>query len=400
LPKLKPKRLYLVPAVSKVFDILELLQREKRPLSLEDIHQKVKAPKTTVYRLLKTCVHRGYVAQGQDGLYRIANQPRKLRFGFAGQSSAMPFSQTVTKSLRSAAVHFGVDLVVLDNRYDADTAVRNADKLIQEQVDLIIEFQVEQSVAAVIADKISGAGIPLIAVDMPHPHATYFGADNYRMGYRLGEALGGHAIKYWRSKVRWVLGLDLEQAGPFVQNRTIGAFDGIRAQLPELLPDCFVRMDSRGLRDRSYRVVLDFLRRHMSDRGILIACHNDVVALGALEAVRELHCEKFVAIGGQDCTEEALKEMAAPRSPFIASISHEAETYGEKLIPLGLALLRQQAVAPYNFTPHRVVSQESLRKGHAATDEKVEGASGSSGGAGPRAKVQEDSAAGISTPRN
>jgi ribose transport system substrate-binding protein len=387
LAKLKPKRLYLVPAVSKVFDILELLQREKRPLSLEDIHQKVKAPKTTVYRLLKTCVHRGYLAQGQDGFYRIANQPRKLRFGFAGQSSAMPFSQIVTGSLRSAAVHFGVDLVVLDNRYDAETAVLNAGKLVREEVDLIIEFQIEQSVAAVIADKISGAGIPLIAVDMPHPHATYFGADNYRMGYSLGEELGCHAIKRWRSKVSWVLGLDLEQAGPFVQNRTIGAFDGIRARLRHLPTSSFVRLDSRGLRDKSYQVVLDFLRRHKNAHGILIACHNDVVALGALEAVRELHCEKFVAIGGQDCLEEALDEMAKPGSPFIASISHEAETYGEKLIPLGLAILRQQAVPPYNFTAHRVVSQESLRKSNAAATKKVAGPAPSAAGAIPKSRV-------------
>jgi ribose transport system substrate-binding protein len=71
VPRLKQEKTYLVPAVTKVFDILELLGREKTSLSLEQIYQKVKAPKTTIYRLLKTCVHRGYVAQGTDGLYRL-----------------------------------------------------------------------------------------------------------------------------------------------------------------------------------------------------------------------------------------------------------------------------------------------------------------------------------------
>jgi len=370
LAKLKPKRLYLVPAVSKAFDIIELLEREKQPLSLETIYKKVKAPKTTVYRLLKTCVHRGYLAQGQDGSYRIASQPKKLRFGFAGQSSEMPFSQIVTQSLRSAASHFGIDLLVLDNHYDAETAVRNADRLVEEQVDLAIEFQVEQGVAAVIADKISAAGIPLIAVDMPHPHATYFGADNYRIGFSVGEVLGKHAVKRWKSKVSWVLGLELEQAGPFVQNRITGAFDGIRSHLPDLAIESFVRMDSRGLRDKSYKLVLDFLRRHKTDRGILIACHNDLVALGAMEAVRELEREKTVAIGGQDCLEEALEEMALPGSPYLVSISHQAETYGDRLVALGLAIIRQQAVPPYNFTQHRVVTQESVLKDKLATSTK------------------------------
>jgi len=49
--KVKQEKSYLVPAVSKVFDILEFLEREKRSLSLEQIYQNIRAPKTTIYRL-------------------------------------------------------------------------------------------------------------------------------------------------------------------------------------------------------------------------------------------------------------------------------------------------------------------------------------------------------------
>jgi ribose transport system substrate-binding protein len=358
-----PKKPYLVPAVSKVFDILELLQREKSSLSLEQIHQKIKSPKTTIYRILKTCEHRGYLSQGPDGLYRLTGQPRKRCFGFAAQSSDMPFSEIVTSSLQAAAVRYGVELLVLDNHYDAEIAVRNADRFVQERVDLVIEFQIEHGVAALISDKMAAAGIPLIAVDMPHPHATYFGADNFRLGYSAGEALARHAIRHWKGKVSWVLGLDMEQAGAFVQNRTTGAFDGIRSLLPELPVESFVRIDSRGLREKGYRLVLEFLGRHESDRDILIAAHNDTVALGALQAVRELHREDEVAIAGQDCLTEALEEMKKPGSPLIVSIEHAAEGYGDRLINLGLDILRGQPVPPYNFTQHKMVSRESLLKG-------------------------------------
>jgi ribose transport system substrate-binding protein len=54
-----------------------------------------------------------------DGLYRIFTIPRKFRFGFAGQSAKVPFSEAVTKSLRSAAQGLGFELLVLDNRYNA-----------------------------------------------------------------------------------------------------------------------------------------------------------------------------------------------------------------------------------------------------------------------------------------
>jgi ribose transport system substrate-binding protein len=371
--KLKPEKSYLVPAVSKLFDILELFGREKSSLSLEQIYQKVRAPKTTIYRILKTCVHRGYVAQGSDGLYRLTSQPKKICFGFAAQSSDMPFSEIVTSSLKTAATRNGVELLVLDNHYDAQIAVRNAERFVKENVDLVIEFQIEYSVAALISDKMAAAGIPLVAVDMPHPHATYFGADNYRIGYTAGETLARYAIKHWKSKVSWVLGLDMEQAGEFVQNLTTGAFNGIRTLLPDLAIESFVRMDSRGLRDKGYKLVLEFLTRHPKDKGILIAAHNDTVALGVLEAVRELQREQTVAIAGQDCIAEAVEEIRKPGSPFIASVDHFAESYGERLIALGLNILRGQAVPPYNFTEYKTVTEASLRASNAQEDRTIAG---------------------------
>jgi biotin operon repressor len=79
-----PSRLYLIPVLSKALDILEILQQEKQPKSLEDIYQRTSISKTTVYRILKTFTHRGYVAQSENGLYRLVSRPRKVRFGFGG----------------------------------------------------------------------------------------------------------------------------------------------------------------------------------------------------------------------------------------------------------------------------------------------------------------------------
>jgi len=360
-----PKRLYLIPVLSKALDILELLQNEHGPLTLEAIYQRTSISKTTVYRILKTFVHRGYLAQSQDGLYRLVARPRKARFGFGSESAEMPFSEAVTDSLKTAASAAGVDLIVLDNRYDAATALRNADEFVKTRVDLVIEFQIDQRVAPVIADKIDGAGIPLIAVDIPHPHATFFGVDNFRVGFEAGECLAQYAKRVWGGKVRRCLGLDLDEAGPLVQSRVTGAFEAIRSQLPSISSELLLRMDGRGLREKSYQLVFDFLRRHPKERGILIAAATDTSALGAVRAVRELKREKHVAIVGQDCIPEALEEMSSANSPLIGSVSHEAHTYGPRLIHLGLALMAGQRVAPYNYVEHRLVtatwSQASAR---------------------------------------
>jgi ribose transport system substrate-binding protein len=357
-----PKRLYFIPVLSKALDILELLQSERGSLSLEAMYQRTHISKTTIYRILKTFVHRGYVAPSEGGLYRLMTRPKKPRFGFGGQSAEMPFSQAVTDSLQAAAAAAGVDLLVLDNRYDASTALANADEFVSEHMDLVIEFQIDQRVAPVIAHKIDDAGIPLIAVDIPHPHSTFFGVDNYLVGFEAGEYLAQHAKKAWGGKVRWVFGLDIEEAGPLVQSRITGAFEGIRSGLPDLSDSNLIRMDGRGMRDKSYRMVLDFLRRNPQDRGILIAAATDTSALGAVQAVRELKWEKYVAIVGQDCIPEALEEMRLVGSPLIGSVSHEAQSYGPRLVHLGLALLAGQRVPPYNYVEHKLVTADSVRE--------------------------------------
>ena len=351
------KRLYLIPVLSKALDILELLEAENQSLTLEAIHRKTRISKTTVYRVLKTYVHRGYLSQLPDGSYRQVTRPKKMRFGFGGQSADMPFSVDVTNSLQAAATAAGIDLLVLDNCYDATTAVKNAEEFVRSRVDLVIEFQVEHEVASMIGDKIAAANIPLIAIDIPHPNATYFGVDNYRVGHEAGEVLGAHAVECWGGKVDWVLGLDLPEAGTLVQSRITGAFEAVRSIMPETPVESFVRLDGRGMREKSRKLISDFLERHPKDRHILIAAANDTSALGALDAVRERRRTRHVVIVGQDCIEEAMLELERPGSPFIASVSHETPTYGPSLIHLGLSILRGRTVPPYNYVAHRLMKR-------------------------------------------
>ena len=361
----KIKRLYLIPILSKALDILELLEAEKKPLTLELIYQRSAISKTSVYRILKTFVHRGYVAQTQDGAYRLVSRPKKMRFGFASQSAEMPFSEAVTRSLKEAASSSGIELVIRDNRYDADTAIKNANEFVTEGVDLIIEFQIEEQVAPAIAHIIARAGIPLIAIDIPHPHATYFGVDNYQVGFEAGEMLAQHAISKWKSKADWVVGLDVAEAGAFVQSRINGAFVGVRSLLPDIPADSYIRLDGRGLRETSARVLGDFFKRHPRTERILVAAATDTSALGALQITMQSQREKNVAIVGQDCIPEVMEEMKNSSSPIIGSISHQVQTYGPRLIQLGVAILRGHAVPPYNYVQHRAITAGMVREGEA-----------------------------------
>ncbi len=80
MAKAKIKRLYLIPILSKALDVIELLEQDNAPLTLEDVYQQTNISKTSVYRILKTLVHRGYLAQTPE---------RAVPAGFAAAAAAL-----------------------------------------------------------------------------------------------------------------------------------------------------------------------------------------------------------------------------------------------------------------------------------------------------------------------
>lgn len=360
MPKAKIKRLYLIPILSKALDVIELLEQNNAPVSLEDVYQKTRISKTSVYRILKTLVHRGYVAQAQNGQYRLVSRPRRLRFGFAVQSADMPFSVALAQSVTAAASASGVELLVLDNHFDPDVAVQNAVEFVARRVDLVLEFQVEEAAAPRVANIFKKADIPLIAIDVPHPNATYFGVDNFECGYEAGSMLAQHALRKWKGKADVVLGVGFAEAGSFVQSRITGAFEGIRERIPGLRTESYVQLEGRGMREHSRQAVSEFLKNRRKGEHILVVAATDSSALGVLDAARQDDRERDFAVVGQDCIPEALEEMRSGKSALIGSISHEVETYGPRLIQLGISLLRGYTIPPYNYVRHKAVTAETL----------------------------------------
>jgi len=138
--------------------------------------------------------------------------------------------------------------------------------------------------------------------------------------------------------------------------------------LPDLKDDAYVLMDGEGLREKSCRRVQDFLAAFEGTR-LLIAAATDTSGLGALQAVREMKREKNVAIVGQDCINEALEEMKTPGTPYIASVSHEAGSYGPRLIQLGFGNPKRANCASLQL--HRAQASHSHVVGKKSTGGKL-----------------------------
>ena len=135
----------------------------------------------------------------------------------------------------------------------------------REKVDLVIEFQTDEHVAAAVAAKYREADIPLIALEIPHPGATYFGANNYEAGLIGGRHLGRWAKQAWHSDVDEIIMIALERAGSLPKMRLTGMLVGMK-EICGQLEDCRVTyVDGDGKLGESFEAIRKHLRRAARD---------------------------------------------------------------------------------------------------------------------------------------
>jgi len=356
-------RSYRVEAVARACDILSAFISPSEVLDLKSITERSRLNKVTVFRILGTLVEKGLIDRVGPRSYRSKLQPldtKRFRIGYAAQSSIVPFTSVVTDGLQNSAYAANVDLVVLNN-YSATMALRNADKFIAEGVNLVIESQISTKIAAQLSSKFAAAGIPYIAIDVPHPGAAYFGADNYKAGKLAGQHLGLWAAKYWKGAVDQIVFAEFDAAGHTLDARLTGMYDGILKVLPACRHVPVFHYGTKAHFDNT----LDAFRKHIRfhpARKVLVGAVNDPSALGALQAFRELGIENTCAVAGQGACLEARDELRRRETRFICSVAYFPENYGEQIIRLALDILNGNHVPPAVFTNHEVVTFANVDK--------------------------------------
>ncbi len=364
--------------VLRALDVLKAFRQVGEELQLADVMDRTGLPKTTTFRLLRTLIHGGLIERANAGVYRNNFAPvtaRPFRIGFATQGDT-EFAREVTKSVEAVAAREHVQLITLNNRYSAREALRNADLLIREGVDLVLEFQTYERVASVIASKFLAANTPVIAIEVPHPGATYFGADNYKAGLIGGRALGRWANENWNGQVDQLVLVELPIAGSLLELRLAGFVDGLRREMPKTVETPHARLNGRG----TFEQVLCVLRKYLRRRGLrrtLVGTVNDICALAALRAFEEAGAAHQCAVMGQNALRAARAELRRPGTRLVGSVAYFPERYGEELIPMALNILRLKPAPAAIFVKHQLLTPRNVDLVY-PLDKQPESASGQS----------------------
>jgi ribose transport system substrate-binding protein len=329
---------------------------------LREIAGRSSLPKSMVFRLLYTLERCGMVEKVGENLYRSYVRPFKqklYRLGYAAQGTDYQFSKEILTGLQRAAAAEGMELICLDNRYSAKIAQRNADVFVREKVDLVIEFQTDEHVAPIVASKYREANIPFIALEIPHPGATYFGANNYEAGLIGGRYSGRWAKQQWQSRVDEIVLISLERAGSLPRMRLTGMLVGMRDACPALEHVPVTYVDGDGKMADSFEAMRRHLRTSKSRR-ILVGTINDPSALGALRAFQEAGRTEGCAIMGQNASPEGRAELRERGTRLIGSVAYFPEKYGPEIVTVALDILHRRPVPPAVFVKHQLVTPENV----------------------------------------
>jgi len=358
----KSRDRYLVKSVEHASRLLSAFRTSGEALPLREISSRSGLPKSMAFRLLYTLERCGMVDKVGENLYRSCLRPFKqklYRLGYAAQGTDYQFSKEVSSGLQRAAQAEGIELICVDNRYNAKMAQRNADVLVREKVDLVIEFQTDEHVAAIVASKYREANIPLIAIEVPHPGATYFGANNYEAGLIGGRYLGKWAKQHWQGRVDEIILMALARAGSLPKMRLTGMLVGLKEIIPALEDTKVTFLEGDGVFSQSLEVVRRHLRTNRSRR-LLVGAINDPSAIGALRAFQEAGRAESCAIMGQNASPEGRAELRRPGTRLVGSVAYFPEKYGPAILGVALDILHHRPVPPAVFAKHELVTPENV----------------------------------------
>ena len=252
--------------------------------------------RTICFRLLRTLESEGFLRRVDHRKYAsnlTIFSGQRFRVGYASSQRRNSFSDLVSHGVRWAARKCQLDLIEVDGNYSPKAAMRNAELLVKERVDIAIEFQVFDRIGPKVSGVFEEAGIPIIAIHIPQPGAIFFGVDNNRAGQIAGKALLRAAQQAWNGEFDELILIDAELAGQVQHLRILGAQQVLRKGLKGNW--LTTRLDSGGEFVRAFEVTRQHLK-FAPQRRTLLCGVNDPSVLARCVLSRNLDGEIFAAL--------------------------------------------------------------------------------------------------------
>lgn len=257
-----------------------------------------------------------------------------INLGLANINEKATFGKLVKMGFEEACAARGWTLTYMDNNSDGQTAVSNANNLVNSKVDFAVDLNVDQSVAGAIMNIFNTAGIPVLAVDIALGEAPFFGIDSGKMGMMSGEYAAQYIKDNWDGQVDYVVLFTQIASGDEVQKRCRYATKALEEQ--GIVIGKVTEIEAGGDTATAQSMFASFLSAHPDSQKIACFTINENPATGAYAAAvtanREWDVRIFSAgVGAQFV--DPMYESQGDQS-WVTSVACFPELYGEQVCTL------------------------------------------------------------------
>jgi len=271
-----------------------------------------------------------------------------------------PFFLDMKRGAEEAAEELNLDLVVQapERELDVEKQMQIVENLIQTRVQVLCLTPSGSRELVPAVAKANRAGIPVIIVDTQLDQATmeaegarvltFIGSDNYDGGRLVGEYVAGLSTN--SLQVALLEGIPGHETA---DSRLRGFRDTVQdAGHIEIVAS----QTANAERDQGFNVTQNLLQAH---RGIdAIFAGNDLMALGAVEAVAAADLTGKIKIIGFDAIDESRKEIAAERME--ASVAQNPAEMGRLAMMNAAKALQGDELPPFIPVKIELITLENL----------------------------------------
>ena len=306
------------------------------------------------------------VDEGDASSYNLnLNKPGKT-FTLAHMDgwATNPFAIPIRKSIEKHARDLGLKLIYCDADFKPEKAISCAETLANQKPDFVIAGNWQGGAAAALMAIFDKARIPAVSIDVAHPNAIFFGADNYSSGVVAGRAAGEYAQKEWACEDVWIfMGENLEE-GEAADFRLSGFADGVQ-EICGALPAEQINRErlSAGTGDQAITVTTDWLTANPQATHILSVTIDDERASGIAKAFVATKRDGMVVGQGCDTVGIAIVK-AAPSSEnrFLGCVAYFPEKYGDYLVSVAVDVMAGKPVPNEVHMEHTFLDNSTIGK--------------------------------------
>ena len=236
----------------------------------------------------------------------------KYVIGFSHVALNAPYYLAMQKAAEDAQQKYNIKVIIYNAEMNVNKQVGDVEDLLVKGINALVvnpttEFGLKPAIQKAVAK-----GIPVVAIDRPlyGDYLTYVGIDQWKAGELQGEFLG----EYLKGK-----GNILELAGDPGDPAGQGRGGGLRKVLKAKYPDIKILATYSAHYNQAEGMArMEDGIAAFGDKINLVYCHNDAMALGALDALKAHNMKTPVAaVDGQ---KEAYKAIMESNGQYLSTV--------------------------------------------------------------------------------